>query len=87
MEINICDDRKIVGVWLTHAERENPAVMESLTPLYKAYKPQKYLIAVYLSGDSDLNQQTSDLLCYNRKRLAEIEVEKEETQQSFDIGM
>lgn len=78
MEIDVCDDRKIVGIWLTRAERDNPAVMESLKPLYRSYRPKKYTVAVYLSGNGDLYQQTSDLVCYNRKCIAELEVEAEE---------
>lgn len=79
LRIEIFDDRKIVHVWLTHTERDDPSVMESLKPLFQAYRPQKYTVAVYLSGDADLCQQTSDLLCYNRKRIAEMEVLREET--------
>ena len=85
MEINVYDDRKIVEVWLTHAERDNPAIMKSLEPMYQAYHPKKYTIAVFLSGNRDLYQQTIDLVCYNRKRIAEMEVVQEETQQG--IGM
>jgi len=85
LEINVYDDRKIVEVWLTHAEQDNPAIMKGLEPMYQAYHPKKYTIAVFLSGNRDLYQQTSDLVCYNRKRIAEMEVVQEETQQG--IGM
>lgn len=87
MEINVYNDRKIVEVWLTHAERDNPVVMKSLKPMYQAYHPKKYTIAVFLSGNRDLYQQTSDLVCYNRKRIAEMEVEQEKTQQGFGMRM
>lgn len=83
MEINICNDKKIVEVWLTQAERDTPAVMERLKPIYQAYAQKKYTVAVFFSGNGDLYRQTSDLLCYNRKRLAELEVAQEETQQGF----
>ena len=34
-------------------------------------------MAVFLSGEEDLYQQTRDLLLYNRRRLAEKEVQAE----------
>lgn len=87
MELNICNDKKAVEVWLTQAERDNPAVMKRLKPMYQAYAQKKYTVAVFFSGNEDLYQQTSDLVCYNRKRLAEMEVEEEETQQGFGMSM
>jgi len=87
LEINICNDKKIVEVWLTQAERDDPVVKESLKPMYQAYVSKKYTVAVFFSGNGDLYQQMSDLVCYNRKRLAEMEVEQEETQQGFGMSM
>lgn len=87
MEINIYNDKKTVEVWLTQTERDDPAVKESLKPMYQAYVSKKYTVAVFFSGAGDLYQQTSDLVCYNRKRLAEMEVEQEETQQGFGMSM
>ena len=37
---------------------------------------EKYLVAVYKSGDEDLFENTLALLKYNRKRMAEHEVRK-----------
>ena len=45
--------------------------------MYQKYKEQKYLVAVFLSGEEDLYQQTRDLLLYNRQRHAEKEVQAE----------
>ena len=77
MHIEIKEQSKIVALWLTKEERDDPAFRESLKPLYQKYKDQKYLVAVYLSGEEDLYQQTRDLLLYNRRRLAEKEVQAE----------
>ena len=63
--------------WLTREERDDPAFRESLKPIYQQYKDQNYLVAVFLSGEEDLYQQTRDLLLYNRRRLAEKEVQAE----------
>lgn len=75
MEIH--DKHKIVTLWLTKEEQNDPALWESLKPIYQQYKDQSYLVAVFLSGEEDLYQQTRDLLLYNRRRLAEKEVQAE----------
>lgn len=73
MEISVRDAQKIVEVWLTNAEKNDPAVAARLTPLYRAYQKQKYTVAVFQSGGADLLGCTRDLLRYNRKRIAELE--------------
>ena len=75
--MEIREQSKIVGLWLTREERDDPAFRESLKPIYQQYKDQNYLVAVFLSGEEDLYQQTRDLLLYNRRRLAEKEVQAE----------
>lgn len=86
MEINVRDDSKIVEIWLTNTEKRDSALRESLKPLYAKYAQQKYLVAVFLSGERELADATSDLLCYNRKRLAEKEVQRQR-QQGMVLGM
>lgn len=76
--MEVRDQSKIVELWLTRAERDDPTVRESLKPIYEQYRNQKYLMAVFLSGEADLYQQTLDLLLYNRRRLAEKEVQEEQ---------
>ena len=80
MEICINDERKTVEVWLSNEEKNNPAVRQRLKPLYAEYAEKKYTVAVYMSGSQDLYSLTSDLLCYNRKHIAELEVEQEKDQ-------
>ena len=75
--MEIREQNKIVELWLTREERDDPAFRESLKPIYQQYKDQKYLVAVFLSGEEDLYQQTRDLLLYNRRRQAEKEVQAE----------
>ena len=77
MEISVRDAQKIVEVWLTKAEKNDPAVAARLTPLYRAYQKQKYTVAVFQSGGADLLGCTRDLLRYNRKRIAELETLRE----------
>ena len=80
MEINVNENTKIVSVWLTGTEKRDAALRERLKPMYRRYHKEKYLVAVYESGEQSLESLkslTSDLLCYNRKRLAELEVQSE----------
>ena len=77
MRMEIRDESKIVELWLTREEKDDLAFWESLKPIYQEYKEQKYLVAVFLSGEEDLYQQTRDLLLFNRRRQAEKEVQAE----------
>ena len=76
MEMNVRDDKKIVDIWLTNAEKNDPALREGLNDIYKKYKEMKYLVAVFESGEKDLYQGTLDLLAYNKRRIPELEVKK-----------
>lgn len=77
MEINVRDNCKLVEVWLTNEEKTNAKLRETLKSLYREYKAKNYLVAVFQSGGRNLTEATSDLLCHNRKRLAEQEVQRE----------
>ena len=80
MEINVKDDIKIVEVWLTQEEKRDAALREQLKPLYQDYEKKKYLVAVFESGSQNLWEETSALLCYNRKRIAQMKMEREKQQ-------
>lgn len=80
MEICINGERRTVEVWLSNEEKNNPAVRQRLKPLYAEYAEKKYTVAVFMSGSQDLYSLTSGLLCYNRKHIAELEVEQEKDQ-------
>lgn len=77
MEINVDDEKKIVEFWLSQGEQNDTVLMESLKPQYRKYTEKKYLVAIFRSGTRDLCEATADLLCYNRKRLAQRQVEAE----------
>ena len=77
MHMEIRDESKTVELWLTREERDDLAFRESLKPMYQKYKEQKYLVAVFLSGEEELYQQTRDLLLYNQRRQAEKEVQEQ----------
>ena len=77
MELNVRDKTGIVEVWMTNAEKNDPVIRENLKPLYAEYKKKKYFVAVFESGEKDLYQGTLDLLAYNKRRCAELEVQRE----------
>ena len=74
MEIKVSDEKKNVEVWLTNAEKDDPAINEQLKPLYKKYHEKEYTVAVFRSGIGDLEYSRSALLHYNLWRNAELNV-------------
>ena len=80
LEINVKDGSKIVEVWLTSEEKRDINVRERLKPLYQEYKTKKFLVAVFESGEQNLEELTGSLLGYNRKRIAQLEMEQEKQQ-------
>ena len=74
MELYVREDRRIVEIWLTGAEKQDAAVQEKLKSLYTIYRKEKYLVAVFLSGAGDLYAETRELLAYNRRRCAAFAV-------------
>ena len=77
MEIEVKDKEKRVNIWLTRAESQDQALLDSLKPLYKEYKAKKYLVAVFHSGNGNMKESIRDLLLYNKTRIRELEMEKE----------
>ncbi len=77
MEIEVKDKEKRVNIWLTRAESQDQALLDSLKPLYKEYKAKKYLVAVFHSGNGNMKESIRDLLLYNKTRLRELEMERE----------
>lgn len=86
MEMYVDDERRIVELWLSHDEQKDPAFMAALKPQYRKYTDQKFLVAVFHSGKRDLYEATADLLCYNRKRTAQLEVAREKRQGTATAG-
>lgn len=79
LQIDVLDDKKIVAVWLTRAEDANETVRARIDGLCREYKPRKYQVAVYKSGREDLHTSVLDLLVYNKRRAAELQVQREKS--------
>ena len=80
--MNINPESRTVEVWLTTREAHDPALKAHLRVLYQVFAAQKYLTAEFHSGSRELAQSASDLLCYNRKRIAQLAVERENRMES-----
>ena len=80
MEMNVLGDKKIVEIWLTKSEKNDPQLRAELKDIFAEWKKKKFTVGVYESGDKELYQSTFDLLSYNKKRLAELEVRKTKEQ-------
>ena len=80
MEINVRDNSKIVEVWLTREEKQDANLRERLKPLCQEFKAKKFLVAVFESGEQNLEELTGSLLGYNRKRVVQLEMEREKHQ-------
>lgn len=77
LQIDVLDNKKIVAVWLTRSERSDEAVRARIEGLCREYKPKKYQVAVYKSGGADLHTSVLDLLAYNKRRIAELDTQRE----------
>lgn len=77
MELNIRNDRRIIEIWLTRDETRDRRVQRELKLAYQSFKGTGYTVAAFLSGDQDLADTASGLICRNRKRIAQLEVEQE----------
>ena len=75
MRMDVKEHSKVVELWLTRDETNDQQFLESLKPLYRQYQAQNFMVAVFYSGEEDLYRQTRELLLYNRRRLAEKNVQ------------
>ena len=76
MELKVHENTKIVEVWMTNTEKNDPAVQAKMKELSASYKAKKYTVAVFLSGGGDLYRSTRDLLAYNKRKCAEMAVQR-----------
>ena len=69
MKVQINDREKMVTIWLTHQDQEDAGIQETIQKISTEYKSKKYLVGVFLSGQEDLLEQTSGLLCHNQQTM------------------
>ena len=85
MEVNdlfreVLEKEKVVCLYLSKEERDNTEFRENLKPYYKQCKAAGYKVAVLLSGEEDLIENTVRLLKYNRELFARNAVRAEMAQ-------
>lgn len=77
IHIEVNDEKKIVSLWMTNAEKNDKEFRAGLQDIYTTYRAQKYMVAVFLSGTDNLYDNTLDLLRYNKRRSAEMDIQRE----------
>lgn len=88
MKVEVFDDKKLVCVWLSHQDQNDPALQERLKPLYQEYKKKKYLVSVFFSGHEDIEELTRNLLQYNRKKIEENSIAAEKKKKkSYEMAL
>ncbi len=87
MEIERNEEKMIISVWLTRAESQDQELQHRLKAMYPKWKKEKYLVAVYHSGTEDLFESTLALLAYNKKRCAELAVQRAKEQKPKQAEM
>ena len=77
LEMRVHEGKRLVEVWLTKSEKNQPQLRAELQTIYAQYKPRKYMVAVFQSGEQPLYPCVRDLLLYNRQRSAEMAVQRD----------
>lgn len=77
MDIRLDEKKKQVQVWLTNADCRDAHLLGALDAQYDVWARDKYQVAVFRSGSGDLQENTLQMLRYNRRRSAEREVQRE----------
>ncbi len=80
MDLTVRNESRIVEIWLTADEKRNERLQTELKLVYQSFRETGYTVATFLSGEQNLTEVTSGLICYNRRRTAQKEVEREKKQ-------
>ena len=67
MEKIIDNESRVVEIWLTQDEAASQLISQSLKPIFKHYKQQKYSVVVFSSGKRSLLEQTKQLILNNNR--------------------
>lgn len=67
MEINRNEEKKIIEIWLTNQDQENPAIKTITEEIIYYWHQQEYLPVIYRSGKGDLYSNIKPLLKHNRE--------------------
>lgn len=87
MEINVRSESKIVEIWLSKHEKQAAELQIKLKTIYGKCKANGYMAVEFISGTEPLPELTSSLLCYNRTRIAQLEVVYDKTKQGNSMAV
>lgn len=76
MQLKVNEQTKIVQIWMTNDEKNDPRAQAKMKELCAQYKEKKYLVAVFYSGKNELYPSILDLLAYNKRKCAEATVQR-----------
>lgn len=66
MQISIDNQVKYISVWLSHQDMDDPDTEIKVQRIVEEYKPKKYRVVIFESGNRDLLECTADLLVHNK---------------------
>ncbi len=78
MYVKVTENPKLVEVWLTRAERRDPALRSQLQEQCRPFAEENYTVVYFSSGAADLYDQTLELLRYNKVRSAQRSVQAQQ---------
>lgn len=65
MVIDINNQFRIAGVWLSKDENNDPEIKQRILSFFSENKKKKYVPVIYISGDKDFKWETICLLKHN----------------------
>lgn len=65
MIIDINEQFKVAGIWLSREENNDQETKQKILPLLLEYKKKKYTPVFYISGEKDFIEETVCLLKHN----------------------
>ncbi len=86
MVMNVLEEQKIIQIWLTNEEKDDPDVHARLKPVFTENNQRGFQTVVYKSGKQDLKEGIRDLLLYNKRKLAELELQQEKQQKGMAVS-
>ena len=77
LEVYIQKNQKRMEIWIPRREQQDQKVQLQIRNLFQKGKAADLSVAVFLSGNEDLQSLTSTLLTCNQEKAAARQVEKE----------
>lgn len=81
LEVYIQRNQKRMEIWVPHHEQQDQSVQLQIRDLFQKGKAADLSVAVFLSGNEDLQSLTSALLICNQEKAAAHQVESGELRQ------